>query len=241
MTDPRGHERRVVEFLDSIAADATQLYLMGDMLDFWFEYRSVIPRGFTRFFGALARLADAGVEIYWMRGNHDMWIFDYLPSEIGLTMLDGPVVKEIMGRRFLLDHGDGVGDRPTSFRLLRAVFRNRLCRMLYASVHPRWTMAIAHGWSSHSRKVSSADAYSNVIADSDAEPLVRFSREYEADPANPHIDYFIYGHRHAVLDEQIGPDSRVIILGDWINHFTYARFDGRHLTLLEYTNQQHDI
>ncbi len=120
--DHRAHERRVVDFLRSIEPRAKRIYLLGDILDYWWEYRDVVPRGFVRFFGELARLADSGVEITWFKGNHDIWIFDYLPSEIGLEVHDGIMVRDIDGARFLLEHGDGVGRLPWSFRRLRGLF-----------------------------------------------------------------------------------------------------------------------
>lgn len=235
--NPRLHESRVVDFLRDIRKDATALYLMGDMLDFWFEYRNVVPRGFVRFFGALAELADTGVDIYWFKGNHDMWVFDYLPQEIGMTVIDGPLLTTIGNKTFLLDHGDAVGERPAGFRMLRRVFRNSLCRRLYAAIHPRWTMALAHGWSAQSRKSGEASEYSTRIACADDEPLVRFAKDYQADTVNPKVDYFIFGHRHAMLNMAIGDGARVIILGDWINHYSYACFDGNDVSLKVYRDK----
>lgn len=234
ISDHRAHEARIVDFLRGIRKDAAALYLMGDMLDFWFEYRTVVPRGFVRFFGALAELADAGVKIYWFKGNHDMWVFDYLPKEIGVEVVDGPIIKEIDGKTFLLDHGDAVGERPVGFRVLRKIFRNSMCRMLYATIHPRWTLALAHGWSAQSRKAGTASEYSTKIADEEYEPLVRYAKEYMADPSHPRVDYFIFGHRHAMLDKALADGARVIILGDWINHFSYACFDGHDVRLQIY-------
>ena len=128
--DPKRWERRVVSFLDSIAGDADELYMLGDILDYWYEYRNVVPRGFVRFFGALARLADRGVRIQWFIGNHDIWLFDYLRDEIGLEVVDGYVVKEIKGKRFFLSHGDGVGRLKPTFRFLRGMFRHKICQKL---------------------------------------------------------------------------------------------------------------
>ena len=178
IADHRAHEKRVVDFLESIAPDCKRLFLLGDILDYWWEYRTVIPRGFTRFFGALARLADSGVEIVWFKGNHDIWIFDYLPEEIGLTVHDGMMTTEIDGRRFLLEHGDGVGSLPWSFRRLRAIFRNPLAQKLYGAIHPRWSIGFAHSWSSHSRKQGGYTPPEKA-----GDNLVDFARSYNADPA----------------------------------------------------------
>ena len=150
--EPRETERRVVDFLDSIKGDAKEVYLLGDILDYWFEYRYVVPRGFTRFFGKIAELTDLGVKVYWFIGNHDIWIFDYLPNELGVEVIDGEVTKEIDGKVFFLAHGDGVGKQPRSFRMLRSLFRNRFCQKLYSAIHPRWTIPFALSWSNSSRK-----------------------------------------------------------------------------------------
>ena len=136
LDEPKSYERRVVRFLNSIADEADELYLLGDILDYWYEYRTVVPRGYIRFFGALSALADKGVKITWFIGNHDIWLFDYLAQEIGLRVVDGYEVREIYGKRFFLSHGDGLGKLPPTFRLLRATFRNRICQKLYAAIHP---------------------------------------------------------------------------------------------------------
>ena len=144
--DPLENERKVVRFLDSIKSDARCIYLLGDILDYWYEYKTVVPRGFTRFFGKIAELSDAGIEIHWFIGNHDIWIFDYLPHELGVQVHDGTMLTEIDGKRFFLSHGDNVGKLERSFRFLRALFRNRFCQKLYAAIHPRWTVGFVHNW-----------------------------------------------------------------------------------------------
>lgn len=226
IADPRAHERRVVEFLDHIAPDCKRLFLLGDILDYWWEYRTVIPRGFTRFFGALARLADSGVEIVWFKGNHDIWIFDYLPQEIGLTVHDGIMVTELDGHRFLMEHGDGVGRLPWSFRKLRGLFRNRVAQKLYAAIHPRWTIGFAHSWSSHSRKQGGYTPSERA-----GDNLVNFAKTYNADHADEKIDFFIFGHCHTILDSTLPDGSKIIILGDWISRFSYAVWDGKDITM----------
>ena len=127
---PLEKERAVVQFLDSIAADAEEVYLLGDILDYWYEYKNVVPRGFVRFFAAIARLTDAGVPVHWFTGNHDVWLFDYLSHEIGVTVHKGYLQKEIKGTQFLLSHGDDVGHQPLSYRITRSIFHNRFCQWL---------------------------------------------------------------------------------------------------------------
>lgn len=220
ISDPKEHERHVVAFLRSIALDAKRLFLLGDILDYWWEYRSVVPRGFTRFFGALAELSDAGVEIVWFKGNHDIWIFDYLPNEIGLKVHDGVMVTELDGKRFLMEHGDGVGDLPWTFRKLRGLFRCRFAQKLFAASHPRWTVGFAHSWSSHSRKSGGYIPKEGV-----GESLVKFAAGYNAQ-AREKVDYFIFGHQHIILEKVLSDGSEVLILGDWITKFSYAVWDG---------------
>lgn len=223
IADGRAHERRVVEFLRSIGPRARRLFLLGDVLDYWWEYRDVVPRGFTRFFGALAELADSGVEITWLKGNHDIWIFDYLPSEIGLTVHDGILVREMEGRRFLMEHGDGVGRRRLAFRVLTRLFRWRPAQVAFAAIHPRWTVGFAHAWSAHSRKKGGYTPPASM-----GESLVEWAEEYNRS-AGEKVDYFIFGHQHTLLDHRLPEGGRVVILGDWISRFTYAVWDGREL------------
>ena len=228
LKSPVDYERRVVRFLNSIADSADKLYLLGDILDYWYEYRTVVPRGFTRFFGALASLAARGVEITWFIGNHDIWIFDYLSSEIGLRVVDGYEITEIHGKKFFMSHGDGLGKLPPMFRFIRATFRNPICQKLYSAIHPRWTIPFAHRWSSHSRHF--VDSVPRFEGEAN-EPLIAFSRDYLKN-VDPTVDYFVYGHRHILLDFPLGIGaSRMIVLGDWIHHFSYGVFDGADFSL----------
>ncbi len=230
---PREYENRVVNFLESIADNSAELYLMGDILDYWYEYRTVVPRGHIRFFGTLARLADRGVKIHWFIGNHDIWLFDYLSTEIGLEIVDGWQIKTIGNHKFFLSHGDGVGKLPVSFRMLRATFRNRFCQKLYSAIHPRWTIPFALRWSNSSRDFS---AEIPVCNNPGQEPLVKFAESYlETDPD---INYFIFGHRHIVLDHHIRPGHEVIILGDWIHHFSYAVYNGKNIEICRFCANQ---
>ena len=223
--EPRETERRVVDFLDSIKSDAKEVYLLGDILDYWFEYRYVVPRGFTRFFGKIAELTDLGVKVYWFIGNHDIWIFDYLPNELGVEVIDGEVTKEIDGKVFFLAHGDGVGKQPRSFRMLRSLFRNRFCQKLYSAIHPRWTIPFALSWSNSSRKGD--DEYPEYKGEEN-EFLEIFANDYLK---SHKVDYFVFGHIHCLERIEVAPDSSLIILGDWINLFSYAEFDGKTMRL----------
>lgn len=228
LPDKKAAEARVTAFLRMIKPNATDLYILGDALDYWYEYRTAVPRGHIRFFGALAELADAGVRLHYFIGNHDIWLFDYLRDEIGMEIIDGYQVKEILGKRFFLTHGDGVGKLPAGFRLIRSMFRNRICQKLYASIHPRWTIPFAHRWSSSNRNFSSYRT--PQFRGLDKEPQAIFAIDYLQN-VDPSINYFVMGHLHTLTDERIGPDCRLIILGDWITQCTYATFDGTSMNL----------
>lgn len=231
--DSRQAEQRVVDFLDSIKDDAHTIYMLGDILDYWYEYRYVVPRGFVRFFGKLAELADSGVRIVWFIGNHDIWIFDYLPSELGIEVVDGSLVEEIDGHWFFMTHGDGIGKLKPSFKVLRRLFRSKWCQKAFAAIHPRWTVPFAYNWSRHSRKIegpSDADARRMM------ENITTFSREYLE--KHPEINYFIYGHLHLLEDIRLTPSCRMIVLGEWIATMSYGAWDGKELRLEEYREQR---
>lgn len=231
--DRKEHEKRLCAFLDSIAPKAKALYMLGDILDYWFEYRTVVPRGYVRFFGTLARLADAGVEIVWFVGNHDMWLFDYLRDEIGIRIVDtseGGIPVTIDGVEFFLGHGDTFGRQPWPYRCLRAIFHNKVCQKLYSGIHPRWTIPFAHGWSSHSRKAASTAGRSRSVPQARADVELH---AHKLSAENPGLRYIIIGHLHVVLDEKVNDHCRLIILGNWFRRATYAVFDGSTLTLAD--------
>lgn len=227
IADSKAHERILVEWLRAIAPRAKALYLLGDIIDYWFEYRYVAPRGYTRFFGALASLADSGVEITWMRGNHDIWLFDYLSKEIGLTVADGVIERTIDGRKFVMSHGDGIGRLKPTFRLLRSMFRNPFLQKLYAMIHPRWTVGFAHAWSAHNREHGKPEQLTSLPA---TDNYVEFARNYECDHGA--VDYFIFGHRHIAIDQTEPNGTHIVVLGDAFENFTFGQFDGREFRLL---------
>ena len=213
-------ERRVVRFLDQIGKDAAAIYLAGDVLDYWYEYKYVVPKGYVRFFGKLAELADAGVKITWIIGNHDIWIFDYLPSELGIEVIDGELIREIFGKNLFIAHGDGVGRIPAGFRFMRGIFRNKFCQFLYSGIHPRWTIPFATRWSQSSRKRGLNRGVPDLnLLNGLREFCESFLKE------NPDIDYFMFGHVHVVADEKISSHTRMIVLGEWLSLFSYAVMD----------------
>ena len=228
IADSRAHEGRLVAFLDSVKDDAAELYLLGDILDYWYEYKYVVPRGHVRFFGKLAELADSGVKIFWFTGNHDVWFFDYLTNEIGLTVLKGNTIMEIMGKQFLLSHGDDVGYQKPMYRFTRWCFYNRVCQWLYASVHPRWTYPIATAWSQQNR-VTRSQTYENNLKEVCCQRLETFCHEHAMQ--HPAVEHYVFGHVHLARQVALSGGRTMTILGDWIDQFTYATFDGKEMRL----------
>ncbi len=232
ISDPRAHESRIARWLLSLIGNASELYLLGDIIDYWFEYRYVVPRGYTRFFGALATLADAGVKITWVKGNHDIWLFDYLRDEIGITIEDGIFTRIIDGHRFVLGHGDSIDDAGIFYRIMRSMFRCRFLQWLYAGIHPRWTVGFAHGWSANNRKLHSSDSSFSAPDDPHGLPLpendgyVRFIKSYMANNPMEGKDptYFVFGHRHFVHTQNISPHATLVVLGDAFSRMTFGRF-----------------
>lgn len=227
----RTHERRVVNFLDSIKHKASAIYLLGDVFDFWYEYKTAVPKGYTRFLGKISELTDMGVEIHFFIGNHDIWCKDYLTEECGVIMHYKPLTTEIHGKEFYLAHGDGLGDPNKQFKLLRSMFHNPFLQKLFSSVHPRWGLDLGLRWAKYSREKHDKEGIP-VYMGENQEHLVLYSKEYLK--SHPNINFFIYGHRHIVLDLMLSRNSRVLILGDWIYNFSYAVFDGENLFLEEF-------
>ncbi len=226
-------EKRFVRWLNTIKNDAQALYLLGDIFDFWYEYKYVVPRGFTRFLGKIAEMTDSGIEVHFFIGNHDMWVYDYLPQETGIIIHKKPVATEINGKRFYLAHGDGLGDDSKSFKIIRWLFHNKACQKLFGAVHPRWSFGFAHAWSKHSRKTGLANPAEYF--GEEKEHLVLYAKEYIKQ--HPETDFLIFGHRHILLDLMLSRQSRMIILGDWLQYFSFAVFDGQELSLEQFEKE----
>ena len=227
----RMQERRLVRFLDSIKLKASAIYLLGDMFDFWNEYKYVVPKGYTRFLGKLSELTDMGVEVHYFTGNHDLWTYGYLEEECGVILHRKPITMEIYDKVFYLAHGDGLGDTDNKFKLLRKVFHSPTCQKLLNAMHPRWGMQLGLNWAKHSRLKRIGGKEPPYMGE-DREHLVVYSKEYMRD--HDDIDFFIYGHRHIELDLMLNKKTRLLILGDWIWQFTYAVFDGEHIYMENY-------
>lgn len=222
--DKLKNEKKLVRWMSSIKGDCEALYLMGDMIDFWFEYKLVVPKGFARFFGKIAEFTDAGIPVYWFAGNHDIWLFDYVQKELGVTVYTEPIETVLLGKKFYMAHGDGLGDPSLQFRILQKIFRNRICQIFFASLHPRLGLGFGLAWAKRSRL--KREKQPEVYLGEDIEYLVKFSKKHALEAKENAADFYIFGHRHILLDLMISGKSRVIIPGDWIRFFTYGEFDG---------------
>ena len=219
-------ERKIVKWLNTVRKDATAIYLMGDLFDFWFEYKHTVPKGFTRFLGTIASIVDSGIPVHFFLGNHDMWMFDYFPQELGVTVHKKQGIFNLGNKTFFLGHGDGLGPGDEGYKRIKKIFSNRLSQWLFARIHPNFSFGIANGWSRSSRKKGKEP---QVFLGEDKEWLVVYCKRKLEE--NPKIDYFLFGHRHLPIEHQISDKATYINTGDWLNHFTYAVFDGDKLEL----------
>ena len=224
--ESRIREDRIVRWLTSIEDKCSELFLMGDIFDFWFEYRKVVPKGYIRLQGKLANMSDAGVKIYFFKGNHDMWVEDYFTKEMGIQIVSDELVINRGGKSFYLHHGDGLGPGDANYRILRKVFRNPVCRWLFSILPPVIGLGIATGWSKESRIVNTR--VEEVFLGEDKEWLAVYSREVLE---KQHYDYFIYGHRHLPMIIELGNNSQYYNIGEWFGFNSYAVFDGEELRL----------
>jgi len=218
-------EKKVVKWLDGIYHQASEIYLIGDIFDYWFEYKRVVPRGFTRFLGKIAEITDAGVKVHLFTGNHDVWVFNYLPEEIGVEVYHKPLVKEYNGKKFLIAHGDGLGPGQAGYKFLKGMFTSKVLQWLWARLHPNFATSFALGYSKRSRF---AKGIATEYLGDDNEHLITYARHKLEEE---HFDYFIFGHRHIPLEYDLGSERKMVYLGDWIVNFTYAVWDGTKLEL----------
>lgn len=222
-------EKLLVEWLDKVKADAAEIYFVGDMFDFWFEHKRVVPRGFTRFLGKVSEICDSGIPVHYFTGNHDLWVFNYLPTETGVIIHRKHIVKEYNGKRFFIAHGDGLGPNDRSFKILKKIFLNKFCQWFFQRLHPNFTMWIGINWSRSSRYNDKTENL--TFLGEKKERLIAFAKEKLKEE---HYDFFIFGHRHVPYEFPLEENVKFINLGDWITNFTYAEFDGNDLKLLHY-------
>ncbi len=219
-------ERKIVSWLEFVKKDAHSIYLLGDIFDFWFEYRHAIPKGFIRLQGKLAELRDSGILIYFFTGNHDMWMFDYFPTELGIPVYREPIVLKVGNQKLVVGHGDGLGPGEPSYKILKWFFNSKTCQWLFARLHPNLGMSIAKYWSRQSR-INNMKVEEEFKGE-EKEYLFIWCREQEQ---KAHHDFYIFGHRHLPLDLKVGPSSRYINIGEWVHHTTYAVYDGTNAEL----------
>jgi UDP-2,3-diacylglucosamine hydrolase len=227
--DSLQREKTIVQFLDSVKNDAAQIFLVGDMFDFWFEYKTVVPKGFVRLLGKLAELSDSGIQLHFFVGNHDMWIRNYFQQELNMQVYFEPTYFNLNGRRFLVGHGDGQGPGDHRYKFLKKIFRNPLCQWLFGVIPPALGMGLANYFSQKSRQADKG--HEEIFLGEDKEWLITYCREVLQ---KEEVDYFIFGHRHLPIDFTLNHKSRYINLGEWINFNSYAVFDGNTTTLAYY-------
>ena len=219
-------EKIIVAWLDKVKTDAKEIYLVGDLFDFWFEYKYTVPKGCIRFLGKIAELVEHGIQFHLFTGNHDMWMFDYLEKEFGITINRKPITKEINDKIFFIGHGDGLGPGDKKYKIIKRFFANKLCQWLFARLHPNFGFSIAHYWSKKSREKEMLGNHD--FLGENKEWLIIYANEILK---KRHVDYFIFGHRHLPIKHKLNEKSTYINLGDWINHYTYGVYDGKKLTL----------
>jgi UDP-2,3-diacylglucosamine hydrolase len=222
-------EKKIVQFLDTIKTDAAVIFIVGDLFDFWYEYKKVVPKGYVRILGKIAEITDAGIPIHFFVGNHDMWMKDYFQTELNTSVYFEPAEFNFNGKRFLIGHGDGLGPGDEGYKFIKKIFRNRFCQWLFGILPPQIGIGLADYFSRKSR--AKTGNTNEIFLGEDKEWLVIYAKEVLQ---KEHFDYFIFGHRHLPLDIALNASSKYINLGDWIKYFTYAVFDGEKTELKYY-------
>jgi UDP-2,3-diacylglucosamine hydrolase len=229
-------EKQVVRFLDQVKDDAAEIFLVGDMFDFWYEYRKVVPKGYTRLLGKIAELSDVGIPIHFFVGNHDMWMKDYFQTELNIPIYFEPKEFERNGKKFLIGHGDGLGPGDKGYKFLKKIFRNPVCQWLFGILPPFFGMGLANYLSRRSRAQTGASE--EVFLGENKEWLIIYCTDILK---GKNFDFFVFGHRHLAIDFRLNDNSRYINLGDWIHYYTYAVFDGEKLELKSFLNKDDKI
>ncbi len=230
-TESLKREKMIVTWLESIRADAAAVYLLGDIFDFWHEWKRAAPQGHTRFLGKIAEMVDSGIPIHLFTGNHDIWIFDYLPRETGVILHKGEYETMLGDKRFFMAHGDGLGPWDKGYKLMKWGFTNPFLQWMFAKIHPDWSLWLGQTWS-QSRKISERPY---IFKGKEQEWLVRYAyMQLERE----HYDFFVFGHRHIPVVLELNEKARFINLGEWMKNNTYGIFDGEQMTLKSYTQPE---
>ena len=231
-------EKKIVRWLDFIAPQAKEIYLVGDIFDFWFEYNSVIPRGFSHLLGKLRELRNTGIPITFFTGNHDMWMFDYFEKEYGIPIYRHPLLIHIGNHKFYIGHGDGLGPGDHGYKTIKKIFSNKICQWMFARIHPNLGFTLAKYWSGKSRV---SHGRQDKFLGEDKEWLVQYSNDLIG-KSKDEVDYFIFGHRHLPIDHKLkNGKCRYINLGEWMYYFSYAVYDGKDIQLQFFENDSGEV
>jgi len=222
-------EKKFVAWLDEIKHDAAAIFLLGDLFDFWFEYKTVVPKGFTRTLGKLAEISDSGIPIYYFVGNHDLWMNGYFEEELNIPVYHKPQEYTFNDTSFLIGHGDGLGPKDKGYKRMKKVFTNPIAKWLFKWLHPDLGVKLAQYLSVKNRLISGEEDIKFLGEDN--EWLVQYCKRKEQDK---HQDYYVFGHRHLPLEIELSNNSKYINLGDWISYYTYGVFDGKNFELKKY-------
>ncbi|HSW67912.1 MAG TPA: UDP-2,3-diacylglucosamine diphosphatase [Bacteroidales bacterium] len=228
-------EKLLVSWLDSIRHDATAIFLLGDIFDFWFEYRTVVPKGFVRLLGTLASISDSGIPVHLFRGNHDIWAFEYLNKELGIHLHRQRGLAELGNKRFFITHGDGLGPGDLGYKLLKMVFENHVIQRMFSWLHPDIGARIAHYFSRRSRHANNVKKAKNGGLPIQNEMMYQYAIKCASEL--PDIDYFVFGHLHEPTNIALNNKAKLVIIGDWITNFTYGEFDGNEMVIKSFTNK----
>lgn len=225
----REREHVIISWMNSIAVDASEIYIIGDLFDYWYEYKEVVPKGHIRLLARIAQFTDSGIPIHLFTGNHDLWMFDYLESELGVILYKNPQEIELQDKKMLIGHGDGLGPGDKGYKIMKKVFKNKFNQWLFARLHPNFAIGLMKYFSRKSRE---NDPEKLSFLGVDKEWLIQYS---ERKLKQKYFDYFIFGHRHLPIDHTLSNDlSRYINTGDWIHHYTYARMQDGIISLEKY-------
>ena len=222
-------EKKFVKWLDEIKEDAAAIFLLGDLFDFWFEYKTVVPKGFVRTLGKLAEISDSGIHIYFFVGNHDLWMNDYFEKELNIPTFYDSKEFTFNNKTFLIGHGDGKGPYDKGYKRMKKVFTNRFSKWIYRWLHPDIGMRLAQ-YLSVKNKLISGNEDKFFLGDNKEWLAAYAKRKLES----KHYDYFVFGHRHLPMEIKVGDNSTYFNLGDWINHYTFGVFDGENFEIKNY-------
>jgi len=234
-------EALFIRWLEQIRGDAEALYMMGDLFDFWFEYKTVVQKGYVRLFGKLAEIVDSGIPVYYFRGNHDIWAFDYLETEIGIKLYRKPMIETLKGKRFYLAHGDGIGKGDGGYKFIKKIFESRFNQWWFRLIHPDFGNRFAWFWAGKSRSSSHKKNKKHIEKEGATmnethvkNRLTNYCKELLKTEA---IDYFVFGHYHQPIEHDITSEAKIFTVGDWYDYFSYVVFDGEKLEHKRYITE----